>query len=371
MLFDSLRSASKDYADFVERQVEMGLDAVVELPPRPPVVVNDHYNLHGLPVRYDPRVTISEWIESRGDEAVPILIKEYRTPAGTLRTEVRQTKDWRWGSHVPFLDDYIVPRARRFPVAEEGDIEALRYLLVSPTTEEIEGFRRDCAPALGLARKRGLLVTGGWGVGADLVGWICGLQNMIYLVYDQPRLVREVLGLIATWNRGRMEVVLGAGIDLFVKRAWYENLDFWTPATWRQYLLPILKSEVDLVHERGAKFGYIITSSCMGLLDMIAEAKVDVVIGVDPHAWDLPKTKDRLGGRVCLWGGVNGHLTVEEGRPEEVRAEVRRAIEVLAPGGGFILSPVDNLREDTASSRENVKALLAEWRSLAGIDKPS
>jgi len=84
---------------------------------------------------------------------------------------------------------------------------------------------------------------------------------------------------------------------------------------------------------------------------------------VDPHTWDLPAVKAELGGKVCLWGGVNGHLTVEQGRPEDIRNEVRRALELLAPGGGFVLSPVDNVRIDSEQSRANVQVLLEEWRN--------
>jgi len=35
---------------------------------------------------------------------------------------------------------------------------------------------------------------------------------------------------------------------------------------------------------------------------------------------------------------------------------------MLAPAGGAILSPVDNVREDTPISRHNVQALIDEWR---------
>ena len=131
-------------------------------------------------------------------------------------------------------------------------------------------------------------------------------------------------------------------------------------------ILASLKAEVETAHERGARFGYLITSNCMGLLESIAEAGVDVVVGVDPHAWDLHAAKDALRGRVCLWGGVNGHLTLEAGSADAVRAEVRESLEVLGEGGGFILSPVDNVREDSHRSRENVKALVDEWTSFCG-----
>ena len=128
----------------------------------------------------------------------------------------------------------------------------------------------------------------------------------------------------------------------------------------------ILKADAELAHQAGARLGYIITSSCMPLLELFAEAGVDALIGVDPAAWGLTVAKEKLGGKVCLWGGVNGHLTVEHGTTEEVRAEVCRAMEIIAPGGGFILSPVDNVRENTTQACENVMALIDEWQRLTG-----
>jgi hypothetical protein len=81
MLYGGLKSICNDYEDFIERQLGLGLDVFVELPPRPPVVVNDHYNLHGLPVSYDPRVKIREWQEDNKEGVWPVLVKEYETPA--------------------------------------------------------------------------------------------------------------------------------------------------------------------------------------------------------------------------------------------------------------------------------------------------
>jgi Uroporphyrinogen decarboxylase (URO-D) len=367
MLYNGLKATCRSYANFILRQVELGLDTYVQLPPRPPVVANDHYNLHGLPVSYDPRVEIAEWIEHPADEEFPILVKEYHTPAGTLRAEVRQTPDWPWGGHVPFLDDYLVPRSRKVLVAGQHDLPALRYLLAPPSAEEVAAFKQESCSTLELARQHDLLVAGGWGVSADLIGWVAGLDNMLYLPYDQPEFLGELLDIIAAWNRARMRALLdgaGGAVDLYIKRAWYENCDFWTPTAWRKWLLPILKEDVALAHRYGARFGYLITARCMPLLGMITEAGVDAVIGVDPREWDLVAAKQELGGKVCLWGGVNGHLTVEHGGQDEVRAAVRKAMSVLAPGGGFVLSPVDNVREDTPQARDNVAVLIDEWGKL-------
>jgi len=360
-----MKEECRDYAEFIRQQVEIGLDAYVEMPMHPAGVVNDHYNLHGLPVNYDERVEIREWVEKIAGETCPILVKEYHTPAGTLRSEVRQTEDWRWGEHTPFLDDYIIPRARKFLVDGPRDLDKLRYLLCPPKPEEMTAFRNAAKDAHALAQQYDLLTAGGWGVGADLIGWIFGLENMIYAVNDEPQFITEFLEIVAAWNRTRMRLVLESGVDLYIKRAWYENCDFWSPRTWKSYIASILKADADLAHVYGVKFGYIITAAAMPLLDDIAETGVDVIIGVDPQRWDIPETARRLAGRVCVWGGVNGHRTVEQGNVEQVRNETRQALEVFS-GGGFILSPVDNVRTHTTAARRNVRALIETWQDFVG-----
>lgn len=363
MLYKGLLSKSIDYLDFLRRQLELGLDAYVQLPPRAPHVVSDTYNLHGLAVHYHPSVTIREWKENLPEEKWPTLIKEYVTPAGTLRAEVHQDDEWPYGDHVPFLDDYVETRSRKYIVTAKQDLQALSYLLVTPTAAEISAYQAEAKPVLDFAKKHELLIAGGWGVGADLIGWVYGLEKMIYSVYDVPDLMEMLLEQIVTWNHCRMRVVLESGIDLYIKRAWYENTDFWSPGSWRKFIYPTLKADVDLSHAYGAKFGYLITANCMPLIEMMVEAGVDVIIGVDPAKWDLPRTKALTAGKTCLWGGVNGHLTIERGAADQVRQEVLNALQTLALGSGFILSPVDNVRVDDSTSRQNVDTLIKAWQT--------
>lgn len=362
MMYKGLKNQCRDYQQFLEAQLDLGLDTVVQLPPRPPVVINDHYNLHGLPVSYDPRVRIREWAEVDGGETW--LVKEYDTPDGILRVEVPKTRDWPWGEHVPFLDDRLVPRARKYLVDHREDLPALRHLLVPPTPLEIENYIQESQPYLEFARERGLLVAGGWGVGADMAGWLCGLKNMIVMSYRQPDFLRELLQIIADWNFTRMQAAFNLPLDLYIKRAWYENCDFWTPDKWKAILQPILRREAELAHAAGAKFGYLITSQAMPLIDLIIESGVDVLIGVDPREYDLDVLAEKARGRLCLWGGVNGHITVEGGAPEQVEQEVTAAMQHLSPLGGFILSPVDNVREYSPEIEKNVKKLIETWEKL-------
>lgn len=365
MIFGALHQQSSSYFDFISRQIDMGLDPYVMVPTRPPVVVNDHYNLYGMPVSHHADVVITEAIEPAIGSAAPLLVKTYQTPAGDLTTRVQKTGDWRWGDHVPFLDDYLIPRSEMFIVEDEEDLAAFQYLLAPPSSDEITAFSLDAAEANKFARQHDLLTAGGWGVGMDMLGWVHGLNHLVFNVYDRPEFIHDLFAMIGTWNRQRMGVVLEAGIDLYIKRAWYENSDFFTPPLWEKLILPELKRDVELAHSADAKFGYIITASAMPLLDLIIQAGVDVIIGVDPHTYDLALTKEKTAGQVCLWGGVNGHLTVEQGSQAEVQDEVITSLEVLGPDG-LILSPVDNVREGTDQAIQNVRALIKTWQAYTG-----
>ena len=161
-----------------------------------------------------------------------------------------------------------------------------------------------------------------------------------------------------------MEIILDESVDLFIRRAWYENTEFMTPKFYEQYILPELKKDVQMAHEAESKFAIITSAAYTPLLDYYVDSGIDVLIGLDPvqdSQVDFKRAKQKLGGKICLWGGVNGFITVEQGTDDEVRAEVKHAIEVLGPGSGFILSPVDNVRDTSAKTWRNVQVLIDAW----------
>lgn len=368
MIFSALSSQCKDQFEFVERQLELGLDATVgilsglKLPSRPR---SDQADLGGLPVSYGSEVRMREWREDKPDQRYPILHREYVTPAGTLHTAVTKTEDWVHGDRVPLFDDFVIPRAQKRLVTCHEDLEALRYLLTPPSKEDIEAVRESAATVKAFAEKHGLLIEGRWGAVVDTACWLSGMTELVLLAMDQPEFVQDLFGLIEEWNRERMRVLLDAGVELFIRRAWYEFADLWSPALYRRFILPSVIRDAEEVHQAGAKFGYIMSSGQMPLLDMLLESGIDVLIGLDPvqgKGINFQVMKQEIGERICLWGGVNGFVTMERGTPDDVRTEVRNALQVLGPGGGFILSPVDNVTENTDRAWTNIKVLIDEWR---------
>jgi hypothetical protein len=183
----------------------------------------------------------------------------------------------------------------------------------------------------------------------------------------RPDIIQEYARIIHEWNLRQIEVYLDVTeAELILRRGWYETTEFLTPAAYHQIVFPTLRREAQIVHQAGRKFGYIITSAFTPLLDDILDAGVDVLVGLDPaegKGTNLAAIKERFHKRRrALWGGVSGAMTVELGSEEETEEAVRSALQTLAVGGGFILSPVDNVRENTDRAWRNTRRFIDAWR---------
>jgi hypothetical protein len=362
MSFTILRNKLKqDLYALAKAELEMGLDPMLFLPTLSRLERLDHPDLRGLPVRFHPEVRTTTWQE--GDALTGRLFREYETPAGKLSTSIRLSADWPHGAFLPFVDDYQIPRSEKPLVTSPKDLEALQYFLIPPEAADVQAFDLEASIARSFAEQNGVLLAGGWGVGLDMADWLCGMQTLMILMHEQPQFVSQLLEMIHRWNMQRMEVVLSAGIDLYIRRAWYEGCDFVTPKFYQREVLPRLKAEADLAHDRGVKFGYICSSGTKPMLDFYNEAGIDVLIGIDPvqgRYTDMPLMKEKIGERVCLWGGVSAAVTVERGSEEQIRSAVQQALETLGPRG-MILSPVDNLTVDEPGTWKNIDIFIDEW----------
>jgi len=364
MSFAALRRRyNEDFFALAEAEAEMGLDPMLFIPSLGRPERPEHPDLRGLPVRFHPGVSIKEWRES-GMMGAQILFKEYHTPAGTLSTRIRVSEDWPHGDHIPFIDDYQVPRSLKPLITSPSDLEPLSYLLQPPHRDDIEQYYQQANRAVAFIVETPALLAGGWGVGMDMANWLCGMQDLMAWVIEQPAFVDDLLEIIHQWNKSRMEVILSAPIDVFIRRAWYEGCDFITPRFFKHSVLPRLKAEVELAHERGVKFAYICSSGTEPMLDYYLDAGIDVLIGIDPvqgtHT-DMPLMKEKLGHRVCLWGGVSGAVTVETGDEAQIRQAVTEAVQTLGPTG-FVLSPVDNITIDSPKTWKNIDIFIDEWK---------
>jgi uroporphyrinogen decarboxylase len=98
------------------------------------------------------------------------------------------------------------------------------------------------------------------------------------------------------------------------------------------------------------------------LLPDLIEAGLDIYNPVQFTAvnMELEGLKKDFGSDLVFWGGgVNTQSTLKYGSPEKVSDEVKRIIDIMAPGGGFVFTPVHNIQEDVPP--ENFWAM---WETL-------
>ena len=73
--------------------------------------------------------------------------------------------------------------------------------------------------------------------------------------------------------------------------------------------------------------------------------------------------KDAYGDRIVFWGGgVDTQQVLGTGTPQQVRDDVRRNVEALAPGGGFVFAAVHDIQANVPP--ENIVAMWEAWRDF-------
>jgi uroporphyrinogen decarboxylase len=75
---------------------------------------------------------------------------------------------------------------------------------------------------------------------------------------------------------------------------------------------------------------------------------------------DLSGLKKDFGRDITFWGGgVDTQSTLVKGTPQEVADEVKRILDIMAPGGGFVFAPVHNVQDDVPAAN-----FWAMWETL-------
>ena len=95
------------------------------------------------------------------------------------------------------------------------------------------------------------------------------------------------------------------------------------------------------------------------LIEVFVEIGVDILNPVQSSSGrmsDFVALKERCGSDIVLCGGIDTHRILPFGSPADVRREVRRVIDLLGPGGGFMIGAVHTIMNDVPA--ENVLAMV-------------
>jgi uroporphyrinogen-III decarboxylase len=264
--------------------------------------------------------------------------RRFATPAGEL-TDLRMLPDRTLG--IGF--DHVVEP----PAKDRADLERLFFLLPDPARAEVH----DLPAMQALLGDEGVVACRPTrGTDQFLVDAV-GVESSLLLYYDDRPFLVELLRRFNAYTQAVMRRALEAGV-LMIFDPWYNcGLSVgWSLAQWRELFLPHIRANAALTHDYGAIYSYYDDGKMAATLEDLADAGVDVVETLTPPPMgdvDLAAAKRRVGGRLCLKGSVDQVHVILPGPPERIWEAVRRAVEIGAPGGGFILGTADSIRPET------------------------
>ncbi|MBC8372985.1 MAG: hypothetical protein H8E53_05275 [Planctomycetes bacterium] len=284
-----------------------------------------------------------------------LVIIEYEDEFSTALDDVNRIK---WSTTVIDSANAGYGTTRSYPLAGADSVSAVEAY-AWPDTDKFNYER-----AFEAARKygdthavRGPLWSPLFCRAADLFG----IEDALVALIDRPAVMEAALERITDITVeiserlldgcGDSMPILCLGDDFATQRGM-----MFSPQLWRKFLKPHLARMFEVGKKRGK---YIWFHSCGNISDVLGDL---IDIGMD--VWEtvqlhtLPMTPEVLkreyGRHVTFFGGINTQK-LPFATPDDLRAEVRRKIDILGRGGGYICGGDHTINLDVPA--ENTVAL--------------
>ena len=182
--------------------------------------------------------------------------------------------------------------------------------------------------------------------------------SVFFLMDNEPELLNEILAWFGDFQVEYAKAMVEAGADIIGagESAGY----FMSPETFKRFV----HDHEEKTYARIRALGAPVIIHCCGYVPQCIVFSPEVnpggAIHFD-HQVNLTKAKKEIGDRITLMGNIDTNSVLQLGSPKDVEKACRKAIEVAAPGGGFILSggceiprdmPVENMQAMVRAAQE-------------------
>ena len=138
-----------------------------------------------------------------------------------------------------------------------------------------------------------------------------------------------------------------------------------SPRLFREVFKPRHKAIYDFIHQKQRDV-HILLHSCGSIYPLIPdliEIGLDILNPVQTSTTNMDpiQLKREFGNDLTFWGGgVDTQHILAQKTPQEVAEDVKRNVEIFAPGGGFIFSHIHNITPDVPP--ENIIAMFNAFK---------
>jgi uroporphyrinogen decarboxylase len=198
---------------------------------------------------------------------------------------------------------------------------------------------------------------------------IVGMENLLMMMITEERaaclLFDKLLELkLDYWQTALAD--LGDLVDIITYADDYgtQESQLISPDMFRRLLKPRVKTLFDTfirLAPRAKRFFHS-DGNVRPLIPDFIELGVDILNPIHIRAKDMAPDglKRDFGRDLAFWGGgVDTQGILPHGTPQEVKDDVRRNIEALAPGGGYVFNTIHNIQADVPTAN-----IIAMWEAL-------
>ena len=240
-----------------------------------------------------------------------------------------------------------------YPIKSMADLR--KYRLPDPT---LPGRDQELRIGIGMPNDD-IAITGGI-AGPLTTAWLLmGYEGLSYAMYDDPELVKGIFQLTLDFYKEAARLSVAAGVDgMWVSEDYGESTrPFFRLPQFRKYVLPYLAELVEYVDGLGVP---VLLHSCGCINDYLPDLAQTKIKSVHPlqrtAQMDLRQVKEKYGQRFCFIGNIDSSRTLPFGTPQDVVREVREAIDIAAPGWGYVLASDHSLHDGIPV--ENILAMV-------------
>ena len=207
----------------------------------------------------------------------------------------------------------------------------------------------------------------------EVFAWTRGFKDYFSDFAGNPQLAEKFMDRIlemqiAYW--GKMFETIGDVIDVAGTADDFagQNSMLISPRMYRKIAKPRHKELFDFIHKNSnAKIFFHSCGSIRPVIPDLIEIGCDIInpVQVSAAGMDSAELKREFGKDITFWGGgVDTQRVLGVGTPEQVREDVKRRLNDLMPGGGFVFNTVHNIQSNVP-----VENIFAMWETVQEFGK--
>ena len=191
---------------------------------------------------------------------------------------------------------------------------------------------------------------------------LTGMENLLMAMVAEKDFAHDLLDRILQFNLKAIGNACSFDIDaMMFGDDWGQQRGLiMGPGLWREFIKPRVRQMYQAVKASGK---WVFIHSC-GKVDEVfpdlIECGLDAFNPFQPEAMDVFEMKRRYGQALTFYGGISTQRLLPYGTVQQVRDEVRRLLDRIGQGGGYIAAPAHAIPGDARP--ENVAAMIEVLR---------